>query len=200
MHFAHPLPWWLWIVAASAIAALAFLEYRRPLAPLTPLQRGVLVSLRAAALAAIVLVLMRPIVLLPPASARVAGIVVLSDGGDTGQEARAAGPLPGPPVFAVGVGSPDGVRDREVVGITAGDPRLDQSSVDLHVSAISSGFGRTPFQVRVLASGVVVETRRVVPPADGSPVHETFTVSPDPATPTVYTADIPADESEPVAE
>src|SRR5436190_20195025 len=79
MHFAHPLPWWLWIVAASAIAALAFLEYRRPLAPLTPLQRGVLVSLRAAALAAIVLVLMRPIVLLPPASARDAVVPILVD-------------------------------------------------------------------------------------------------------------------------
>ena len=41
----------------------------------------------------------------------------------------------GPPVFAVGVGSTDGGRDREVIGISAGDPRLDQTSVDLRVSA-----------------------------------------------------------------
>src|SRR5207249_4094200 len=131
---------------------------------------------------------------------RVAGIIVLSDGGDTGQQATAAGALPGPPVFAVGLGSPEGVRDREVVGLTAGDPRLDQSSVDLHVSAVSSGFGRTPFQVRVLANNRVLETRRVVPPADGSPIDETFTVSPDLVNPTVYTADIPADDTEAVVE
>ena len=131
---------------------------------------------------------------------RVAGIVVLSDGGDTGQQPSVTGAVPGPPVFAVGIGSPEGPRDREVVGITAGDPKLDQSSVDLHVSAFSSGFGRTPFQLRVLVNGRVLESRRVVPPADGSPVDETFTVSPDPMNPTVYTADIPADETEPVVE
>ena len=287
MHFAYPVSWWLLAVLAAAVASLAFLEYRRPLAPLSAGRRGTLAALRTAALAAILLFLLRPIVLLPPVGARdaavpilvdvsrsmrlndadgqvrlaravtllrtqlmpalsrnftpeiyglgerltsadldhlsadarqtdlagalaairersrgrrVAGIVVLSDGGDTGQQANAAGAAPGPPVFAVGIGSPDGVRDREVVGMTAGDPRLDQSSVDLHVSAFSSGFGRTPFQLRVMASGRVLESRRVVPPADGSPVDETFTVSPDPTNPTVYTADIPADETEPVVE
>src|SRR5438093_433588 len=141
----------------------------------------------------------RPLSPLTPAQ-RVAGIIVLSDGGDTGQQATAAGALPGPPVFAVGLGSPEGVRDREVLGITAGDPRLDQSSVDLHVSAISSGFGRTPFQLRVLTNGRIVESRRVVPPADGSPIDETFTVSPDALNAAVYTAEIPADEADPVVE
>src|SRR5437764_1246593 len=288
MHFAYPLPWWLSLVLVAAVGALAFLEYRRPLAPLTPLQRGTLAGLRALALAAIVLFLLRPIVLLPPTGARdatvpilvdvsrsmrlsdadgqarlaraatllrtqllpalsrqfkpevyaagerlapadldqlaadahqtdlagalaairersrgnrVAGIVLLSDGGDTGrQPLNAAAAASGPPVFAVGIGSPDGVRDREVVGLTAGDPRLDQSSVDLHVSAVSSGFGRTPFQLRVLANGRVLETRRLVPPADGSPIDETFTVSPDLLNPTVYTAEIPAEDTEPVIE
>ena len=57
----------------------------------------------------------------------------------------------GPPVFAVGIGSPDGPRDREVLGITAGDPRLDHATVDLHVTAVSTGFGRAPFTLRVLA-------------------------------------------------
>src|SRR5207248_1120121 len=232
---------WLALVLAGAIGALASVEYRRPLAPLTRVQRSALVALRALALAAVVLFLLRPIVLLPPIGARdaavpilvdisqsmrlrdadgqarlarattilrtqllpalsrqfrpklytvgerlapadvdrlssdarrtdlagalaavrerskgqrVAGIVLLSDGGDTGQQpSSAAASAPGPPVFAVGVGSPDGVRDREVVSIAAGDPRLDQSSVDLHVSAVSTGFGRIPFQLRVLANG-----------------------------------------------
>ncbi len=291
MTFAYPLPWWLAVVVAAAVAALALFEYRRPLAPLTRVQRTVLIGCRATALAALVIFLCRPIVLLPPAGARdaivpvlidvsrsmrlndsdgqtriaraaaivraeilpalsrdftaelytagerlaptdlkqldhlgadarqtdltgalaalreryrsqrVAGIIVVSDGGDTGQQAPGAGPdAAGAPVFAVGMGSAEGVRDREVIGLAAGDPRIDQSSIDLHVSAISNGFGRTPFQLRVVANGRVVETRRIVPPADGSPIDETFTVSPDPLAPSVYTAEIPADESEPVAE
>jgi uncharacterized membrane protein len=134
---------------------------------------------------------------------RVAGIVVLSDGGDTGAGAAGrpgAGDAGGPPVFAVGIGSPDGPRDREVLGITAGDPRLDHASVDLHVTAVSSGFGRTPFSLRVLGNGQVLDTRRIVPPADGSPIDELFTVSPDLLNATVYTAEIPRDEAEAVGE
>ena len=79
---------------------------------------------------------------------RIAGIILLSDGADSGQQSAPGSTASGPPLFAIGLGSADGVRDREVVGLTAGDPRLDQSSVDLHVSAMSRGFGRTPFQLR----------------------------------------------------
>jgi uncharacterized membrane protein len=145
---------------------------------------------------------------------RVAGIIVLSDGGDTGTgESRGSGGLVGsgseglrggeaggPPVFAVGIGSPDGPKDREVLGISTGDPRLDHASVDLHVTAMSSGFGRTPFTLRVLGNGQLLETRRMVPAADGSPIEEVFTVSPDPLNPTVYSAEIPREETEAVAE
>jgi uncharacterized membrane protein len=133
---------------------------------------------------------------------RVAGIVLLSDGGDTGGVGSDADIVAsdGPPVFAVGVGSPDGLHDREVLGVTAGDPRIDRSSVDLHVSAVSHGFGRAAFPVRVLANGRLVETRRVVPPADGSPVDEVFTLAPEPLNATVYTAEIPALDGESVTE
>ena len=123
---------------------------------------------------------------------RVAGIVLLSDGGDTASSPPEI-PSAGPPVFAVGVGSPDGFDDREVAGISAGDPRLDQASIDLRVSVVSAGFGRSPFQIRILANGAEIERRRIVPRADGAPIDEAFTVSPDPAIPTVYTAEIPAD-------
>jgi uncharacterized membrane protein len=297
MHFAYPLPWWLAVILAAVIAAVAYVEYRRPLSPLTPPQRSVLVALRVLALAALVLFVFRPIAVLPPAGSRdavvpvlvdvsrsmrladadgqtrlaraiglvknelglaltshfttelyavgdglapatvdglaadarrtdlsgalaavreryrgqrVAGIVVISDGGDTGAggAGRAGGAgaagreadAGGPPVFTVGVGSPDGPRDREVLGMTAGDPRLDQSTVDLHVTAVSSGFGRAPFSLRVLANGQVLETRRLVPSADGSPIDQVFTVSPDPLNATVYTAEIPRDEAEAVGE
>jgi hypothetical protein len=297
MHLAYPLPWWLAIVLAAAIGAVAYAEYRRPLSPLSRVQRGVLVSLRVLTLAAIVLFLFRPIAIMPPTGSReaivpvlvdgsrsmrladadgqtriaratallknelgaplsthftteiysvgdgltpatvdtlhadarqtdlagaltavreryrgqrVAGIVVLSDGADTGTRAaatasegaadRTATEAGGPPVFAIGIGSPDGPQDREVLGMTAGDPRLDQASVDLHVTAVSTGFGRTPFVLRMLGNGQVLDTRRIVPTADGSPINQVFTVSPDPLSPTVYTADIPRDGSEAVAE
>ena len=208
MHFAYPLPWWLAVLLAAAIAAAAFFEYRRPLALLTRTQRGVLAGLRVLALGALVLFLFRPVAMLPPSGSRdavvpvlvdvsrsmrladadgqprlaraiallktellpalssrfvtelygvgdglapvqidrlaadarrtdlagalaavreryrgqrVAGIVVLSDGGDTGSggagRAGAAGPEGSPPVFAVGIGSPDGPHDREVLGV-----------------------------------------------------------------------------------
>jgi uncharacterized membrane protein len=131
----------------------------------------------------------------------VPGIVVLSDGGDTGQALRADTPSDqGPPIYAIGVGSPDGLRDREVIGITAGDPRLDQTSIDLHVSAVARGFGTAPFALRVLANGQVLDSHRIVPVADGSPVDETFTVSPDPLNPTVYTAEIAVDPDESIGE
>ena len=294
MHFAYPLPWWLALVLAAGVAVAAFVEYRNPLAPLSPRQRTTLVALRVLTLTALVLFLFRPMIVLPPSSIRntvvpvlidvsrsmriadadpaagggeartriaqavallkanlmpalaarfatdlytigdsvaplpagsidriganarrsdltaalatirdryrgqrVPGIVVLSDGGDTGDAAAAAHPLTddGPPVYAIGLGSAD-VRDREVVGLAAGDPRLDQAAIDLHVSAVSHGFGRAPFALRVLANGRLLESRRVTPRADGSPIDETFTVSIDPVGPTVYTAEIPADDSE----
>ena len=295
MHFAYPLPWWLVLALAAVIGAAAFVQYRRPLAPLTRGQRVRLVAMRVLVLAAIVLFLFRPMIVLPPAGSqdavvpvlidvsrsmrledaggqsrvaraaaiaktdlmpalarqfhtelysvgdgvaaaapaaldrlsadarrtdlagalasireryrgqRVAGIVVLSDGGDTsrGDGSGGAGGLGGEggqPVFAVGIGSPDGPRDREVLGITSGDPHLDQASVDLHVTAVSFGFGRTPFQLRVLANSRLLDTRRIVPPADGSPIDEVFTVSPDPLNATVYSAEIPVDAGESVAE
>src|SRR5204863_5531279 len=51
-----------------------------------------------------------------------------------------------------------------------------------------------------VASGWLRDTCRIVPPADGSPIDEVFTVSPDPVSPTVYSAEIPADGTEPVVE
>jgi len=303
VQLAYPLPWWLALLLAAAIAAAAFIQYRRPLAPLSRAQHGVLVALRTVALCALVLFLFRPMAILPPSAARdaivpilvdlsrsmrisdadgqtrlaqaqevlksnllpaiqghfvaepfgvgdtitpidpaavdrlsadarrtnlagaltalrdryrgqrVAGIVMLSDGGDTtrpGESGRfggftgfdgfSAASGSNLPVFAVGIGSPDGLHDREVLGVTAGDPRIDRASVDLHVTVVSSGFGRTPFQLRLLANGRPIDTRRIVPNADGSPIDEVVTVAPDPLNATVYTAEIPPADDEPVVE
>ena len=127
----------------------------------------------------------------------VAGIVVLSDGGFTGAVPAA---VDGLPIYPVGLGSAGAWRDREVLGVTAGEAHLEDSTVDLSVSAVSRGYGRDPFDIRVMADGRPVETRRVTPQADGAPVHEVFTVSPDANRPTVYTAEIPPAAGEAVAE
>jgi uncharacterized membrane protein len=122
---------------------------------------------------------------------RLAGVIVLSDGGDTAaQEARATHAI-NAPVMTVGIGSAAMPRDREVVNLTAGEPLLPGASIDLSVSATSNGFGKEPVEMRVSANGRPLEVRRVTPTAEGAPVHAVFTVSPDPAVPTVYTVQIP---------
>ena len=68
MHFAYAPPWWSIVVIALAVAAGVFLEYRRPLAPLSTVQRAILVALRACTVLAIVLLILRPVVRLPPVS------------------------------------------------------------------------------------------------------------------------------------
>jgi uncharacterized membrane protein len=132
---------------------------------------------------------------------RLAGIVLLSDGADTGQPqtARRSGGS-SIPVFAIGVGSASGMRDREVLNIAAGEQRLADASVDVRVSASSVGFGRAPYELRLVANGAVVETRRLVPAADGSSEHATFTVFPDSSRDTVYTAEIPSAPGEVITE
>ncbi len=79
MHFAYPLPWWLVGVLVGAIGAAVFVEYRRPLSPLTRLQRSGLMALRGAVLAGVVLFLFRPIIVLPPSANRDAIVPVLVD-------------------------------------------------------------------------------------------------------------------------
>lgn len=287
MHFAAPLPWWIAVAVAAAIAGVAVYSYRIPLLGLSHPRRAVLVGLRVLSLGAIVVFLCRPFVLLQPAASgttiipvlvdtsrsmrvmdvdgrsrieaaaalltndllpalsiegapeiysvgdtiqrasieglaadrrrsdlagalttirervrgrRVPGIILLSDGADTSREQRPSTPGEGPPLFTVGFGSARGATDREVLALTAGDPQLDQASVDLRVTAISHGYGRAPFELRVLADGRIIDSRRVVPQAEGSPIEEVFTVSPDLRNPTVYSVDIVPEEGEAVVE
>src|SRR5262245_18969620 len=79
MHFAYPIPWWFALLIAAAVAAAVFFEYRRPLAPLTRGQRGILAALRALTLTLLVAFLFRPIAMLPPAASRGAVVPVLVD-------------------------------------------------------------------------------------------------------------------------
>lgn len=130
----------------------------------------------------------------------VAGVVLISDGGDTsGAGERAGSGESGPPIFAMGVGSRVVGRDREVTSVTAADAVLDRSRVDLAVTAVSHGHGSEPIELRLLENGRPIEVRRPVPAADGTPVHEVFQVSPSGAA-AVYTVEIPAAAGELVPE
>ena len=132
---------------------------------------------------------------------RVAGVIVLSDGGDTSpQERDAAARMVAAPVLAVGMGRAEPSRDREVLNLTAGEPLLAGASIDLSVSATSAGFGTDPVELRISANGRPIEVRRVTPPADGAPIHEVFTVSPSPDAATVYSIEMPVANGELAAE
>jgi uncharacterized membrane protein len=117
------------------------------------------------------------------------GIVVISDGADTGD-----GVLPPgiPPIYGVPVGSLQPLRDREVASLAIGDAPLPGSIVDLTTTVVSHGFDRTPIEVRVLENGRPFAARRVQPAADGAPVQEVFQVPPPGEAATVYTVEIPA--------
>ncbi len=131
----------------------------------------------------------------------VAGIVLISDGGDTGGEDAATSLGSGVgPVYTVGVGSPEGLRDREVVSVTAGEAALSDSVVDLGVSVVSHGYGTDPIEVRVLENGRPIQVERLTPSGDGAPLRAVFQVSPVQDAATVYSVEIPVDATDLVPE
>jgi uncharacterized membrane protein len=129
----------------------------------------------------------------------VAGMVLLSDGGDTSAIDRRGGDV-GVPVFPIGVGTLTVGRDREVLSVTAAEAVLDDSRVDLAVSAVSHGHGVAPIELRLLENGRPIEVRRAIPAGEGTPVREVFHVAANRDAPTVYTVEIPAAAGELVPE
>jgi uncharacterized membrane protein len=129
---------------------------------------------------------------------QLAAVVVVSDGGDTSPQETAQARRD-VPVFTVGVGS-ESLRDREVVNLTAGEPLLSGSSVDLSVAVATNGLGTTPIEMRLSENGRPLETRRVTPAAERATLHEVFTVSPAADRETVYAVTIPVSTGEIVAE
>ena len=128
----------------------------------------------------------------------VAGVILISDGGETGGAAPPLDPIA--PVYAFGIGAEQVGFDREVLSVTAAEAVLDQSRVDLAVSAVAHGAGSDPIELRLLENGRAIEVRRVIPPSAGGPVREIFQVAPGNGAATVYTVDIPAGAGELVPE
>jgi uncharacterized membrane protein len=129
----------------------------------------------------------------------VAGIVVLSDGGDTSGTAEHAAEGSAP-IYALGLGSKDGGKDRELLSVTAAETVLDDSRVDLAVSAVSHGLGTQPIELRLLENGKLIDAKRVTPSGEGTPIREVFQVSPGRGAPSVYTVETPKTSGELVPE
>src|SRR5687767_3689252 len=131
---------------------------------------------------------------------KVAAVVVMSDGGDTGaQDAAASVDAGAAPVYAIGIGAPQVASDLEVLDVSAGEMAVTDSSVDISVAAVNRG-GAGAFDVRVLENGRPLDLRRVVPAADGGPVRAVFTVAPSRDAATLYTIEIPSAPGERVLE
>ena len=129
-----------------------------------------------------------------------AGVIVISDGGDTSsQDAATVVGDASVPIYAVGVGAPRGEADFEVLDVSAGEAALTESSIDLTVAAVSRG-PASPFDLRVLENGRPIDVRRVTPAAGGGPVRTVITVSPPRETATLYTIEIPSAPDELVLE
>ena len=130
----------------------------------------------------------------------VAGIVLVSDGGDNGGLDAGAAAAAGPPILAMGVGARTIPKDREVVSVTAAESVLSDATVDVAVSAVAHGYGAAPIELRLLENGRPIDLRQAHPAGEGTPISETFHVSPARDVPTVYTVEIPAAPDELVAE
>ena len=129
----------------------------------------------------------------------IAGIVLVSDGGDTSESAEQAA-AEGPPIFAVAVGSTTAGRDREVLSVTAAEAVLDDSRVELAASVVGHGHGTAPIVIRLMENGRPIEVRQAAPAAEGVPVRATFRVTPARGAPTIYTVEIPSAAGELVPE
>ena len=127
----------------------------------------------------------------------VPGIILLSDGVDTGDGAVAD--ESGPAVFAVGIGDTSSPRDQEVLAIELDHDALPGSSVEMTATVVAHGYGRDPIDVRLLASGRPIDIRRVAPAADGMPVKIAFELPPAGQEPVVYTVDVTARDGEAAA-
>ncbi len=79
MRFAVVLPWWGYVLAFGAAVVLGWLAYARVPVKLTPGQRVGLTALRALTLILLIAILLRPVVMVPPAAANNSLLPVLVD-------------------------------------------------------------------------------------------------------------------------
>ena len=79
MRFAVVLPWWGYVLAIGAAVVLGWLAYARVPVRLTAQRRIALSALRAFTLLAIIVILLRPVVMVPPQAANNSLLPILID-------------------------------------------------------------------------------------------------------------------------
>jgi len=129
-----------------------------------------------------------------------AGVVLLSDGGDTSAAAERTAAETGVAVYPIGLGAANVPGDQEVLSVTAAEAVLDDARVDIGVAAVSHGGGKGPIELRLLENARVIQTARVNTSAADTPVRHVFRASPPAGSPTVYTVEIPTGAGDPVPE
>jgi uncharacterized membrane protein len=130
----------------------------------------------------------------------VAGVVLLSDGGDNGAVDIEEAAANGPPVLTIGIGPSSPQRDREVLSVTTAAAVLDDATTEVIASAVEHGYGNSAFQLRLLENGKPIDVRSVTPAGVGIPVSTVFTVSPLRGAATTYTVEVPGSPDELVPE
>ena len=136
--------------------------------------------------------------------ADVAGVVLLTDGVDTGAgDAVVAAARVGAPLHVVGIGAEEPGADLEVAGLTAGAALAPGSLIDLTATVVAQGEAAVPVtraadpasvasrgELRLLEDGRLLEVRSLPATGSGTPVVERFRVSPDTDRPIVYTVEV----------
>jgi uncharacterized membrane protein len=134
----------------------------------------------------------------------VAGLVVATDGADTGEtaltEALLALRADGVPVFTVGVGREVLSRDVQVSRVSSPRTVLEGTSLAVDVVVTASGYGGTKVPLNVETDGRIVGREEITLPRDGEPatVRVRFTASEAGAR--VFRFRIPGQDGEMVAE
>ena len=120
---------------------------------------------------------------------RLAGVLLLSDGADTGGLITSS--AGGAPVFVVAVGAGEPALDREIVSLVVDDEAQLLSLIDLSIVVAARGTS-DPFTVRVLENGRAVHSRRIEPSRGGGPIRMVVPVAPPREGAAVYSVE--ADE------
>lgn len=142
----------------------------------------------------------------------VAGVVLLTDGADTGDgDAVEAAARIGAPLHVVGIGATASGIDLEVAGLTAGEATAPGSLIDLTATIAAHGGsdalatpsgspapGATGGRLRLLEADRLVEVRPFRPAGEGTPVVERFRVPAVPDGPIAYTVEVAGDTVDPV--
>ena len=118
-----------------------------------------------------------------------AGVVLLSDGGDTSAAAERTAAEAGVAVFPIGIGAANVPGDHEVLSVTAAEAVLDDSRVDIGVAAVSHSGEKGPIESAAPGERRVDPDRAGNAGAPDTPVRHVFRASPPAGAPTVYTVE-----------